>query len=134
MKISTLKKETAPDRLDAIEGPAEDQQADSGPSKRRAQLHVIAPEKVAALRRLASDIPGLNTQAQERRVLAALELGPVTTFALMRYADVFDPRPRVLSLRAKGYEIDTLRVHLATESGDVHTKVGLYVLRRGGAA
>ena len=78
-----------------------------------------------------------DSESQCRRLVAALRIGPRTTVELVRQFDLIDPRARAYQLRNRGYEIDTIWVHVETEPGVVH-RVGKYVLRkepsRGGTA
>lgn len=85
-------------------------------------------EKRHALRAIRLMFPGTSNRAQCARIRAALSQFSVTTFELMRFADVYDPRARVMQLRAQGERIDTHWQVIHTESGDRH-RVGLYVLR-----
>lgn len=87
-----------------------------------------SPEKKAALKSIALEFNGKNSQSQRTRFLEALSRFPVTTFEAMRYLDIYDPRPRIHELRHKfGYVIKTLRQTVETESGAKHS-IGLYVL------
>lgn len=90
---------------------------------------MTSPRKISYLKTLRKTFPGHSSQAQRNRVLAALRRFPCSTFELMRFADVFDPRPRVLELRRQGLKIITSWVHEPTESGDLH-RIGVYSLLR----
>lgn len=90
---------------------------------------MTSPSKIAYLKTLRKTFPGHSSQAQRNRVLAALRRSPCTTYELMRFADVFDPRPRVLELRRQGLKIITSWVHEPTESGELH-RIGVYALLR----
>ncbi|MDP1680962.1 MAG: helix-turn-helix domain-containing protein [Burkholderiales bacterium] len=74
-----------------------------------------------------------NTSASNARaiILAALRTGPQTTVALRHEHGVMSPAPRVLELRERGYQIDTVRVHAATPDGVNHHSVALYMLAPG---
>ena len=76
-------------------------------------------------------------ESQILRFLIASRIAPRTTVELSREFDILHPPARVLQLRKRGYEIDTVWVLVETEPGVVH-RVGKYVLRkepsRGGAA
>lgn len=82
--------------------------------------------KHAAMAQLLADYPGTSTEAQCKRIKAALAMFPLTTFEAMRHLDVYDPRARVMQLRNQGERIDTNWKTIITESGDRH-RVGLYV-------
>lgn len=86
-----------------------------------------SPEKRQALREILEALPGVSGQQQRARIIAALQIAPVTTFELMRILDCFDPRPRVLELRAEGHRIDLHWVYAETEQGQTH-RIGQYVL------
>ncbi|MDP1683123.1 MAG: helix-turn-helix domain-containing protein [Burkholderiales bacterium] len=72
-----------------------------------------------------------NTSASNARaiILEALRTGPQTTVALRHEHGVMSPAPRVLELRERGYQIDTVRVHAATPDGVNHRSVALYVMK-----
>lgn len=85
-------------------------------------------EKKAALKSIALEFHGENSQSQRNRFLEALSRFPISTFEAMRYLDIYDPRPRIHELRHRfGYVIKTLRKTVETESGAMH-RIGLYVL------
>ncbi len=86
-----------------------------------------SPNKIAVIEAIRDAIPGTSTAAQCQRVRAILAKDSATTFELMRYGDIYDPRARVMQLRAQGERIDTHWQTIVTESGDKH-RVGLYVL------
>ena len=71
----------------------------------------------------------VDAESQMRRGLVALRIAPRTTVELSREFDILHPPARVLQLRKRGYEIDTLWVHVETEPGVIH-RVGKYVLRK----
>ncbi len=71
-----------------------------------------------------------STEAQEVRLLKSLCSGPVTTFFARKQLDIPHPAGRVLGLRQKGYDIETVMVDDYSQAGQVH-RVALYSLRRG---
>jgi hypothetical protein len=89
-------------------------------------IETTSPEKRRAL-------PGTSCAQQRARILAALQIGRVNTFELMRILDCFDPRPRVLELRAQGHLITLHWAYIETEQGQTH-RIGQYALQPGGAA
>lgn len=91
-----------------------------------------SPEKRTALQAILQALPGVSGHQQRARILAALQIGTLTTFEAMRYLDSFDPRPRVLELRAEGHRIDLHWVYAETEQGQTH-RIGQYVLMSRGA-
>lgn len=70
----------------------------------------------------------VDAESQMLRFLEAARTAPRTTVELSREFDILHPPARVLQLRKRGYEIDTLWVHVETEPGVLH-RVGQYVLR-----
>ena len=92
-----------------------------------------SPEKRAALQAILQALPGVSGHQQRARILSGLQIAPLTTFELMRILDCFDPRPRVLELRAEGHRIDLNWVYAETEQGEAH-RIGQYVLMPKGAA
>lgn len=83
-----------------------------------------------ALKALLRQFPGTSGKAQCQRIRAILSAHSVTTFELMRYADIYDPRARVMQLRNQGERIDTHWQIVQTEAGVKH-RVGVYTLRPG---
>lgn len=73
-----------------------------------------------------------DSAAQRRRLLAALQVGPITTIEARRDLDVLMPAARVFELRAVGYRITTYRVEQRTECGRLHN-VARYGLATGAA-
>ena len=71
-----------------------------------------------------------STEAQELRLLKRLLSGPVTTFFARKQLDIPHPAGRVLGLRQKGYDIETVMVDDYSQAGQVH-RVALYSLKRG---
>ena len=97
-------------------------------------LHDTPPERIAELHGIRDRFKGDAAATQRDRLLAAMrELGSVTTYEAMRHLDIYDPRPRKLSLVRAGYDVVTTWRHAETESGDKH-RIGVYSLRRGAPA
>lgn len=97
-------------------------------------LHDTSPERIAELHGIRDRFKGEATATQCDRLLAAMrELGSVTTYEAMRHLDIYDPRPRKLSLVRAGYDVVTTWRTTETESGEKH-RIGVYSLRRGAAA
>jgi len=90
----------------------------------------VNPSKDAALERIRDQFKGTAGKNQCDRLLAALNMFPLTTFEAMRKLDVYHVPARVLQLRRAGHMIITLRQQVQTEAGVPHN-VGLYVLQRG---
>lgn len=91
----------------------------------------IPPHKETAFQEIMDKVKGTNSRAQRTRLLAALQLFPVTTFEASRYLDIYYPPSRISELRDEGNEIDLHWQNIETESGDSH-RVGLYVLKAAG--
>jgi hypothetical protein len=92
-----------------------------------------APKKKAARKGTADTANTLknrrtDSESQTLRFLIASRITPRTTVELSREFDILHPPARVLQLRKRGYEIDTVWVHVETEPGVLH-RVGKYVLR-----
>lgn len=96
-------------------------------------IETTSPEKRQALQCILEALPGVSAAQQRARLLAALESGPLTSFEAMRYLDSFDPRPRILELRAQGHLITLHWVYVETEQGQTH-RIGQYVLLQKGGA
>jgi hypothetical protein len=92
--------------------------------------YAVAPQRIAALSAILANFPGHDGNAQQQRILTAIEqLGSVTTFEAMRFLDCYDPRPRKLELCRKGHPIQLAWDRMETESGAVH-RVGRYYMAR----
>ena len=72
---------------------------------------------------------GNSGDAQCKRLLQRLRMGPVTTFEAMRSHDIYHCPARVLQLRKRGHNIATVWDRVITEAGVAH-RVGKYVLIR----
>lgn len=90
-------------------------------------IESTSPAKRTALQAILKALPGVSGHQQRARILAALQIAPLTTFEAMRYLDSFDPRPRILELRAEGNLITLHWVYAETEQGQTH-RIGQYVL------
>ncbi|WP_083286656.1 helix-turn-helix domain-containing protein [Burkholderia seminalis] len=89
---------------------------------------VDATTMATALRVILARQPGNSASRQRERLLQAFSaFGRVTTVEAMRFLDILDPRARVCELRKRGYQIATVTVARASESGVTHA-VGDYVL------
>lgn len=102
-------------------------------AKLNAPIEPTSAEKRAALLAIRDAHVGSDSATQERRLHAALEAGPVTTFEAGRLLDCYHPPARIMGLRKKGVDIMTTWVRQATEAGKVH-RIGQYTLIRGKAA
>lgn len=70
----------------------------------------------------------LSAEAQRKRLIEALQCGPVTTIDARRHLDILMPGARVHELRHKhGYDIQMIRIYQPTDSGKLHS-VARYVL------
>lgn len=68
---------------------------------------------------------------QRRRLLDYLKThGSITTIKARSVLDILHPAGRIEELRAQGYVIDLIWVHVPTESGRLH-RVGEYFLQPG---
>ena len=72
-----------------------------------------------------------NTSATNQRaiILEALKQSPKTTVQLRYELGIMQPAPRILELKARGHNINTIRVETYTPDGIKHRKVAKYVLR-----
>jgi len=67
------------------------------------------------------------SEAQRRRILDALRVGPKTSYDLRRLG-CYQSAARVLELRRQGYHIDTHPVTLIDRDGYAHPRAALYSL------
>lgn len=82
---------------------------------------------------MENNIPKLSDASagsQRLRILAALRLGPKTTFDLIRECNAVRPGARITELRQRGYRIDTVPTEVVDDYGRRHGRVALYVLQR----
>jgi len=69
-----------------------------------------------------------NNVAQRQRLLAALQVAPISTIEARRDLDIMMPAARVHELRHKlGFDIDLVWTVQPTDSGKLH-RIGKYVL------
>lgn len=68
-----------------------------------------------------------SATAQRTRLLQALRRAPVSTIVARRELDILSPASRIIELRQRGFDIETLWQHEATDCGRTH-RIGLYVL------
>ncbi|MEQ1837779.1 MAG: helix-turn-helix domain-containing protein [Candidatus Nitrotoga sp.] len=74
-----------------------------------------------------------SVHAQRQRLLERLKVAPVDTITARRELDVMHPAARIMELKRRGNQIDTVWVERPTDCGKVH-RVALYVLQPGGVA
>ena len=70
---------------------------------------------------------GNSGDAQCQRALEYLRVKPMTTCFARRKLDIYDPPARILQLRKRGHQIETVWDEAVTEAGFKH-RVGKYVL------
>jgi hypothetical protein len=71
---------------------------------------------------------GNSASAQRARLLEHLRISPIDTLRARTALDIMHPAARVMELRKRGKQIDTLRVQRPTDEGKLHS-VALYVLQ-----
>lgn len=78
-----------------------------------------------------NDFISNSATSQRQRILAHLKKHKsITTIEARSVLDILHPAGRIEELRAQGYVIDLIWVHVPTESGRVH-RVGKYFLQLG---
>lgn len=65
--------------------------------------------------------------AQRKRILEFLRLRPLDTLTARKVLDVMHPAARVMELRKRGWEIQTVKIDRASDCGEIH-RVACYVL------
>src|SRR3569623_2609017 len=85
--------------------------------------------KVRQLIAVREQYKGETRKTHAQRVLSALRLGPLSTFAARRHLDVPHPGGRDHELRNAGHEITPFRVPEPRDIGRPHT-IALYVLHK----
>lgn len=85
----------------------------------------------------AANVSGLGktqashcSEAQRRRLLDRLRIGPISTLEARRDLDILMPAARIFELRECGHRIVTFRIDQCTDAGTRH-KVARYVLQSG---
>lgn len=71
-----------------------------------------------------------SAHAQRQRLHERLKTAPVDTITARRELDVMHPAARIMELKRRGNQIDTVWVERPTDCGEVH-RVALYVLQPG---
>ena len=69
-----------------------------------------------------------SAHAQRQRLLERLKISPIDTVTARHELDILCPAARVLELRRRGHEIETVWIERQTDCGKVH-RVALYVLK-----
>jgi hypothetical protein len=80
-----------------------------------------------------SETPRSNSNsahAQRQRLLERLKISPIDTVTARQELDILCPAARVLELRKRGHNIETVWIERQTDCGKVH-RVALYVLKAG---
>ena len=70
----------------------------------------------------------VNTEAQRRRLLAALVLRPITTIQARNELNILMPAARIIELREAGHNIHTERLTLRDHEGREHPRCARYHL------
>jgi hypothetical protein len=70
----------------------------------------------------------VNTEAQRRRLLAALVQRPITTIQARNELNILMPAARIIELRKLGHDIYTERVNLHDHEGREHPRCARYHL------
>lgn len=79
-------------------------------------------------------MPSHSATEQDRRLLEALRIHPVTTIEAANDLDIVHPPSTVRRLRRSGFDIRTQWAYQATEVGRPPHRVGQYVLMQETAA
>lgn len=74
-----------------------------------------------------------STASQRSRILAYLRIRPLDTITARRELNIMHPSARIGELIRAGYTIETVMIDRASDCGNIH-RVGMYILREGGAA
>lgn len=93
-------------------------------------FHTTPPELIAALTDIRDATPGCSARTQEDRLEKALHRWPLTSFEMLKWLDLYDPRARIQGLRLKGLVINRVWVLIETDCGQAH-RVGRYAIQRG---
>lgn len=73
-------------------------------------------------------MPAHSAIEQDRRMLEALRIHPVTTIEAANELDIVHPPSAIRRLRKRGFDIRTQWTYQPTEPGRPPHRVGLYVL------
>lgn len=71
-----------------------------------------------------------SSAEQERKMMAALRAGPITTLEAANDLDIVHPPSTIRRLREKGHQILTHWTYQATDDGRAPHRVAKYVLLR----
>lgn len=86
---------------------------------------LLSPNRAPTPNPIASR--GSAVKAQERRIVAALRLRPMTTDDF-RKIGIFQISARIWGMRAQGYTITTARITVIDRDGYAHPRAALYTL------
>lgn len=75
-----------------------------------------------------TDITNTSTSAQRARILAHLQIGPLTTVEARDELNVMHPAARIQELREAGYPIRTHQRPVVDGHGRTHKSVAVYYL------
>lgn len=85
--------------------------------------------KQKAFESASGDADSTTTKVQRKKLLAALQVAPITTIEARRDLDIMMPAARIHELRHKlGYVIDLVWTMQQTDNGKLH-RVARYVLK-----
>lgn len=103
-------------------------------AKRKSAVHAnvtATPNnaKLAHFEALLIRYAGNDAASQRTRLHLALQHAPISTYEARKYLGVYYAPARIMELRAQGLRILTRRVTQQTDSGIIHQRIGLYVLR-----
>ncbi|MGH8758710.1 MAG: helix-turn-helix domain-containing protein [Burkholderiales bacterium] len=99
------------------------------PAKKRPQAAATAGANTKGKSRQRFSAKSTKSEAQRERILAALRVGPKTSYEFRRLG-CYQAPARIKELRDKfGYSIETERVTLYDQDGYMHPRAARYHLR-----
>lgn len=99
------------------------------PTKELVPHSASGEAKAQQLETIREKYKGETGATHAQRILAALKLGPLSTFEARKHLDVPHPAGRVQELREGGNEINTLRRSERNGIGRPHC-IAIYVLKK----
>ena len=69
-----------------------------------------------------------STLKDRKKIVSLLRIKPTHTIQFRENHSLISPAPRIIELRNKGYEIETLKIRAQAMNGRWHNNIALYTL------
>lgn len=85
--------------------PAKPKDGEGRPPKIGVPFHATPPGLGKSLNAILNAHPGCSAKSQEARLEVALRKWSLTSFEMLKFLDLYDPRARIQGLRLAGHDI-----------------------------